>query len=114
MAAGSPIPQVALYHWMTVAAKSESQPGVPTIVPTDPPAFKGCISQVRHQIPSLKRTSAKTLTSDCAQLYRSLSTTAMDFLIKADWVQAEEKYKIDVPTWQIATEMSIRPKAYLV
>jgi foldase protein PrsA len=89
--AGNPITVQAFDHWMYVAAKSQaaSSPGSPVIVPTDPPQFTGCLAQVRHQIPSLAKTSDKQLRADCKQLFTSLSSTVMDFLIKGYWYQAE-------------------------
>jgi hypothetical protein len=91
VAAGVPITQASLNHWMGVAAKSQAgqAPGQAAIVPTDPPGFAHCIAVVRKQIPSLKKSTAKALRADCAQLYRALSTETMDFLIKADWIQAD-------------------------
>jgi foldase protein PrsA len=89
--AGNTITTQAFDHWMFVAAKSQaaSNPGSPVIVPTDPPQFNGCVAQVRKQIPSLNKTSVKTLRADCKQLFTSLSSTVMDFLIKGYWYQAE-------------------------
>jgi foldase protein PrsA len=89
--AGNPITTQAFNHWMYVAAKSQAaqSPGSPVIVPTDPPNFNGCIAQVRKQIPSLAKTATKTLRSDCGQLFTSLSSQVMDFLIKAYWYQAD-------------------------
>jgi foldase protein PrsA len=88
--AGNPISTQAFKHWMFVAAKGSSQqsPGAPVIVPTDPPDFKGCVSQVRAQIPTLKTRSDKQLQSDCKQLFTSLSGQVLDFLIRAYWYQA--------------------------
>ena len=46
--AGNPVTTQAFNHWMYVAAKgnaAQSGPGAPVVVPTDPPAFKGCIAQ---------------------------------------------------------------------
>ena len=74
--AGNPISVQAFDHWMYVAAKgSASQsPGAPVIVPTDPPDFKGCIGQVRQQIPSFaKSKSDSQIKSACGQLFQSLS-----------------------------------------
>ncbi|HTX45800.1 MAG TPA: peptidyl-prolyl cis-trans isomerase, partial [Solirubrobacteraceae bacterium] len=48
-----------------------------------------CIAQVRKQIPSLAKTPDATIKSDCSQLFTSLSSQVMDFLIKAYWYQAE-------------------------
>jgi foldase protein PrsA len=89
--AGNPITAQAFNHWMYVAAKSQASqnPGAPIIVPTDPPQFDGCVAQVRRLIPSLAKTSAKTLRGDCKQLFTSLSSQVMDFLIKGYWYQAE-------------------------
>jgi len=89
--AGNPLTTAALNHWMYVAAKGQAlqSPGQPVIVPTDPPDFKGCIAQVRRQIPSLKSISDGTLKTDCGRLFSSLSSQVMDSLIKAYWYQAE-------------------------
>jgi foldase protein PrsA len=89
--AGNPITTDAFNHWMYVAAQGNAQqnPGAPVIVPNDPPQFSNCIEQVRKQVPSLAKTSDKTLRSDCNQLFTSLSTQVMDFLIRAYWYQAE-------------------------
>ena len=89
--AGNPITTQAFNHWMYVAAKSQASqsPGSPVIVPNDPPQFNTCVAQVRKQIPSLAKTPAKQLRADCKQLFTSLSSTVMDFLIKGYWYQAE-------------------------
>jgi foldase protein PrsA len=88
---GNPVTAQAFNHWMFVAAKSQAaqSPGQPVIVPTDPPQFNQCIANVRKQIPSLAKTATKTLRSDCQNLFTSLSSQVMDFLIKAYWYQAE-------------------------
>ena len=89
--AGNPITTAAFNHWMYVAAKgtAASSPGAPVIVPTDPPTFAGCIAQVRKQIPALKKTTDKQLKSECGQLFTSLSSQVMHFLITAYWYQAD-------------------------
>ncbi len=89
--AGNPITKQAFDHWMYVAAAGNAaqSPGSPVIVPNDPPDFNGCIKQVRAQIPTLKKTTDKTLRSECKSLFTSLSTQVMDFLIRAYWYQAE-------------------------
>ncbi len=88
---GNPITSQAFNHWMYVAAKSQAaqSPGQPVIVPTDPPDFNQCIANVKKQIPSLAKTATKTLRADCQNLFTSLSSQVMDFLIKAYWYQAE-------------------------
>jgi parvulin-like peptidyl-prolyl isomerase len=89
--AGNPITLRAFNHWMYVASKGNaaSSPGAPVIVPTDPPKFKGCIHQVRMQIPSLAKTPDKTIAQDCSTLFTSLSSQVMTFLIESYWYQAE-------------------------
>jgi foldase protein PrsA len=95
--AGNPITTQAFNHWMYVAAKGNASqsPGAPVIVPNDPPQFDGCVKQVRQQIPTLAKTPNKQIRSDCAQLFQSLSSQVMDFLIKAYWYQAEA-YKLHI------------------
>src|SRR5579862_218050 len=89
--AGNPISTQAFNHWMFVAAKSQlaQNPTAPVIVPNDPPQFDHCVAQVRRQIPALAKTATKQLRSDCKQLFTSLSSQVMDFLIKGYWYQAE-------------------------
>jgi foldase protein PrsA len=89
--AGNPITTRAFDHWLYVAAKSQASqnPGAPVIVPEDPPNFTHCIAQVRAQVPTLAKASDKTLQSDCKQLFTTLSSQVLDFLIKGYWYQAE-------------------------
>ncbi|HLH64592.1 MAG TPA: peptidylprolyl isomerase [Solirubrobacteraceae bacterium] len=89
--AGNPISLRAVDHWMYVIAKGQAalSPGTPVIVPNDPPGFAKCIAQARAEIPSLKNTPAKQLRTDCSQLFKSLSSQAMDFLILSYWYQAD-------------------------
>ncbi len=89
--AGNPITTAAFNHWMYVAAKGQAaqSPGAPVIVPSDPPNFTGCISQIKAQVPSLAKTSSSQLKSTCGQLFTSLASQVMDFLVKAYWYQAE-------------------------
>ncbi len=89
--AGNPISTAAFNHWMYVAAKSNAAqtPGAPVIVPNDPPEFKACIAQARKEIPTLAKTPAATLKKDCNQLFQSLSSKVMEFLITSYWYQAE-------------------------
>ena len=102
--AGNSITTQAFNHWMFVAAKSNATQSGTTqvIVPTDPPEFKGCIKQVRQQIPSLSKTPDKTLKADCSQLFTELNSQVMDFLIKAYWYQADAyKQGIHLTTAQV-------------
>ncbi len=88
---GSPISTRAFDHWMYVAAKSQASQntGTPVIVPSDPPNFAHCIAQVKAEVPTLAKASTTTLKSDCKQLFTSLSSQVLDFLIKGYWYQAE-------------------------
>ncbi len=89
--AGNPVTTQAFNHWLFVAAKGNSaqSPGAPVIVPNDPPDFKSCIEQARKQIPTLAKTPDKQLKGDCGQLFTSLGSQVMQFLITAYWYQAE-------------------------
>lgn len=86
--AGNPISKQAFNHWMYVAEKGNSlQSGAPVIVPTDPPNFTGCIAQVRTQIPTYAKYPAATLKADCKELFTSLDSEVLAFLIEAYWYQ---------------------------
>lgn len=102
--AGNPISTQAFNHWMYVLAKTQAAqaPGQPVIVPNDPPNFTKCIAQVKAEIPSLAKTSTKTLKADCQRVFTSLSNTVMDYLIKAYWYQADaHKMGITVTNAQV-------------
>jgi foldase protein PrsA len=95
---------------MYVAAKSQAaqSPGQPVIVPNDPPNFSACVAQVRKDIPSLAKTKTATLKADCKQLFTSLSSQVMDFLIKAYWYQAQAaKLGIKVSDAQVQKAFSV-------
>jgi foldase protein PrsA len=112
--AGNPISTQAFKHWMFVAAKGQAaqSPGQPVIVPSDPPQFKSCVAQVRQKIPSLAKTSDKQLASDCKQLFTSLSSQVMDFLIKAYWYQADaHKFHFAVTNAQIQKALAAAKKS---
>ncbi len=93
--ASNPITLQAFNHWMYVAAKDEAASAAeqgedePVIVANDPPDFTSCIKQVRVQIPSLASTSAKTLKSDCSQVFSQYTSEVMSFLVEGYWYQAE-------------------------
>jgi foldase protein PrsA len=111
--AGNPISTTAFNHWMYVAEKGNAaqSPGAPVIVPTDPPGFKGCIAQVRKQIPSLAKTSDKTLQQECSQLFTSLGNQVMHFLITSYWYQAEaHRLKINVTNAQVQNALQTAKK----
>jgi foldase protein PrsA len=107
--AGNPISLKEFNHWMYVDAKGQaaSSPGQPVIVPNDPPEFTSCIAQARAKIPTLKKTPAKTLKADCKQLFTSLSSQVMDFLIKAYWYQGTaHKLGIKLTDAQVAAALA--------
>ena len=111
--AGNTISTQAFNHWMFVAAKEQASqsPGQPVIVPNDPPNFNKCLSTVRAEIPALKKTSDKQLRADCKQLFTSLSSQVMDFLIKAYWYQADaHKMGIKVTDAQVQTALAAAKK----
>lgn len=112
--AGNPISTKAFNHWMYVAAKSQAaqSPGQPVIVPNDPPNFNQCIANVRKQIPQLAKTSAKQLKADCNQLFTSLSSQVLDFLIKTYWYQADaHKQNITVSDAQVQKALNTAKSA---
>lgn len=90
--AGNPISTKAFNHWLYVDAKGQqaAQGGVgqPVIAPNDPPSFTKCIAQARASSPQLKKVPAKTLRADCKQLFTSLSSSTLNFLITGYWFQA--------------------------
>jgi foldase protein PrsA len=90
--AGNPITTQAFNHWMYVAAKgnaAQSGPGSPVVVPTDPPDFKGCIAQARKLVSAVAKQKDSQIRSECKNLFTSLSSQVMDFLIRAYWYQAD-------------------------
>jgi foldase protein PrsA len=88
---GNTITTRAFNHWMYVAAKGQTQsnPGAPLVVPNDPPDFNGCVVQVRKEVPTLAKVPTKQLKATCKQLFTSLSSQVLDFLIRAYWYQAD-------------------------
>lgn len=88
--AGNPISTPAFNHWMYVAAKAQTQsnPSAPLVVPTNPPEFKSCITEIRSGVPTLAKLKPKQLQATCKQLFGSLSTQVLGFLIPAYWYQA--------------------------
>lgn len=87
--AGNPITMQAFNHWMYVAAKGSSQGSSAVIVPNDPPSFANCISDARKSIPAVAKQSDAELRSECSQLFTTLSSNVMQFLIQSYWYQAQ-------------------------
>jgi parvulin-like peptidyl-prolyl isomerase len=111
--AGNPITTRAFKHWMFVAAQGQAaqSPGAPVIIP-DPPNYTQCMAEARQQIPSLKKTPAKTLKTDCSQLFTTLSGQVMDFLIKAYWYQADaHKLGINITPAQVQKALATAKKS---
>jgi foldase protein PrsA len=111
--AGNPISTQAFNHWMYVLAKTQAaqSPGQPVIVPNDPPNFTKCIAQVKAEIPSLAKTATKTLQADCQRVFTSLSSTVLDYLIKAYWYQAQaHKLGITVTPAQVEQALAAAKK----
>src|SRR6201996_28311 len=111
--AGNPITTKAFKHWMYVAAQGQAaqSPGSPVIIP-DPPNYTQCIADARKDIPSLAKTPAKTLKTDCSQLFTTLSGQVMDFLIKAYWYQADaHKLGIKVTNAQVQAALTKAKKS---
>jgi hypothetical protein len=105
---GVPISKTRLDHWIYIAAKGQASqaPGAPVIVPTDPPAFAGCLAQVRAKIPSLKRIPKTALREDCQQLFDSLLSTALDYIIKTRWYEdAAERVGISFTAQQVSAAL---------
>jgi foldase protein PrsA len=102
--AGTPITTRAFNHWMYVIAKGQSQssPGVPLVVPTDPPKFKSCVTEIRTGVPTLAKESSKQLRATCMQLFKSLSGQVLNFLIPSYWYQADAaKHHVKVTASQV-------------
>jgi foldase protein PrsA len=106
--AGNPITLQAFNHWMYVAAKgnaSQTGSSSPVIVPTDPPSFSGCIAQARKAIPTVAKQSDTQLRQACSQLFTSLSSQVMDFLIRGYWYQADAaRQHINITPSAVQTE----------
>jgi foldase protein PrsA len=112
--AGNPISTQAFNHWMYVLAKTQAAqaPGEPVIVPNDPPNFSKCIAQVKAEIPSLAKTADKTLRTDCARVFTSLSSEVMNYLITSYWYQAEaHKLGLKVTNAQVQKTLEQAKKA---
>ncbi len=111
--AGNPISTTAFKHWMFVAAQGQAaqSPGSPVIIP-DPPNYTKCMADARKAIPSLAKTPAKTLKTDCSQLFTTLSGQVMDFLIKAYWYQADaHKMGINITDAQVQKALATAKKS---
>jgi hypothetical protein len=76
---------------MFIAAKGQAsqQPKAPVIVATDPPRFANCIAAVRRKLPRLATTSTATIRADCRELFHSLDSQVLDFLIRARWYEVD-------------------------
>ena len=116
--AGNPISLQAVNHWMFIAAKqqaaSAAQQGTsqPVIVANDPPHFTSCIKAVRSLLPTLAKTKAATLRTDCKQVFTQLSGEVMAFLIEGYWYQGDaHKLGVNVTNAQVNKELAKAKKA---
>ncbi len=112
--AGNPITTQAFNHWMYVAAKGNAaqSPGAPVIVPTDPPSFTNCIAQARKEVPQVAKQSSAQIKGECSQLFSSLASQVMDFLIRSYWYQADAaKQHIHVTPAQVAQQFALERSA---
>ncbi len=93
--AGNPVTLQAFNHWMYVAAKDQASEAAqegesePVIVANDPPEFKGCIKQIREQIPTYADTPAAQLKTDCQQVFNEYAAEVMSFLVEGYQYQAQ-------------------------
>jgi foldase protein PrsA len=93
--AGNPISTKAVGHWMYIAAKEQAAQAAeegetePVITAPDPPNFASCIKQIRAQVTTLASAPAKTLKSDCKQVFTEYSGEVMAYLIEGYWYQAD-------------------------
>jgi hypothetical protein len=85
--AGTPITLADFEHWERVAAKNQAaqSPGQPVVAPADPPRFDMCIAAERKANPGFAHRPAAALRSICSELFKTLSSQVLEFLIKADW-----------------------------
>ena len=84
----TPISLKVFDHWERIAAVGQTQgqkKGTPVIVP-DYPTFKHCIAQARA-LKGLRHARTSVLRTDCKQLFTTLSTSVMDYLIKSVWYE---------------------------
>jgi foldase protein PrsA len=113
--AENPITTQAFNHWMYVVAKgnaAQAGPGVPVVVPTDPPDFNGCIAQARKLFPAVAKQSKAQVRNECKRLFTSLSSQVMDFLIRAYWFQADAaKAHITVTSAQVQQRFQAERRA---
>ncbi len=93
--AGNPVTLQAFNHWMYIAAKDQASQAAqegeaePVIVANDPPEFKGCIKQIREQIPTYADTPAAQLKTDCQEVFNEYAAEVMSFLLEGYQYQAQ-------------------------
>jgi parvulin-like peptidyl-prolyl isomerase len=93
--AGNPISIQAVNHWMYIAAKDQATTAAqegetePVVTAPDPPNFADCIKQIRAIVPTLTKAAAKTLKSDCQEVFTEYSGEVMAYLIEGYWYQAD-------------------------
>jgi hypothetical protein len=86
--AGVPIAQRTFDHWMTITARGRSsRPSSFVVVPVDPPAFPKCVALAGRHVARLDDASRSAIVRYCAKLFASLRNEALDYLIRAQWVE---------------------------
>jgi foldase protein PrsA len=104
--AGNPITLQAYKHWFFVDAKNQTP-----VIPSDPPNFTKCISDAKAAVPTLRTQSDAKIKSDCQQLYTTINTQTMGFLVQAYQFQAEaHKQGINVTPQQVTAELAKEKK----
>ena len=93
---GNPVTKSTFDHWLNIVASSSSaNTGTKAVVP-DPPSYSACIAHLRSTQPKPAKgataPSETQLKAQCEQQYTSYKTSALNFLIQANWIigQAEE------------------------
>lgn len=93
---GAPVTKTAFEHWVQVAAASGAASTGGKVVVPDPPTYSKCIANLRATQPTPAKgavpPSNAQLKKQCEQQYTTYKTTALNFLIQANWIigQAEE------------------------
>src|SRR3954453_23385484 len=90
----SAITKTEFAHWLGAAARSQQQGlgGGAAVVP-DPPNFTSCAAaKAKQPVPKgAPRPTPKKLHDQCKQEYDALKEQVMQFLVSAEWIQAEAK-----------------------
>ncbi len=106
--AGNPISKRAFDHWLYLDFKQQSaqSPSSPVIVPSDPPQFASCVSELRAGIPQLAKKPTATLRADCASAFSQALPKLMGLFIKSYQYQAyAHKIGVNVTDAQVEKQL---------